>query len=79
MLSWNDIYTNLQDSTVVFEGLSDEESVKYYIAFSIQVFIFEEMDNAIEFNKDPLKKDILIELYDKIFEEYKTHSLSGIN
>ena len=46
MLSWDDIFTNFQNDSICFDGLSNEEIIKYYIVLQMQIHIFNEMDNG---------------------------------
>jgi len=48
MLSWEDIESNIQTKNINFEGLSDEELVKYYIVFAIQISVFEEIEDGAD-------------------------------
>jgi hypothetical protein len=53
-MSWEEATNHIINNSISFTGLCDEDIMKYYIIFQIQIYAFNEMDSG--------KKDISLDL-----------------
>jgi len=57
MLSWEEVNNNFKKKSISFAGLCDEDLIKYYIIFQIQIYAFNEMDSGEDISLDVMFND----------------------